>query len=365
MLTLITGTPGAGKTLYAVSELARKVPGSTIESNGEAVPRRLLSNVKDLLVEHERIDAEALNNWHEWAQPGDVILFDEVQEVWRPRALGKDVPPGIAKLETHRHMGVDIILVTQHPMLLDSNIRRLVNQHLHVRRIAKGYSMVYEWDHCSNIASLKTALQSRAWRYPKDVFALYKSAQLHTKPTVRIPRIAYVGVLALVAFVGVGKMMFDKLSARLDTQAIAQAPTPTPAPKPLPPSLPPPPIAGAPPSGSPPAAPADTEPVVAAAPVFLGCIASATDCRCYDDSGRLADITPQQCREGSTRVLSIIERGAPGAGLAAAFRPDTRGPVPPGHEPATGGSEAPAGGQVAVMPGAGYGLASRSAGRAL
>ena len=33
MLVLITGTPGAAKTLYAVSEIASAVPGSTVEKD--------------------------------------------------------------------------------------------------------------------------------------------------------------------------------------------------------------------------------------------------------------------------------------------------------------------------------------------
>lgn len=349
MLTLITGTPGAGKTLYAVSELARKVPGSTVESEGRAVPRRLLSNIKDLLVEHEHIDAAALNTWHEWAQPGDVILFDEVQEVWRPRALGKDTPPAIAALETHRHKGVDIILVTQHPMLLDSNIRRLVNQHLHVRRIAKGFSWIYEWDHCSNISTFKTALQSRVWRYPKDVFALYKSAQLHTKPVTRMPRLLLVGVLAVVALGVAGKVAYSRITERFGGPAATAQPLPdAPASGPSGESAPAK-DAGVP---APAGAPMPDAPVVASTPVFLGCIASASACRCYEESGRLADVSPEQCRDGATSVLAVVQQWS-GAGLASAIRPYGRGPVPSGSDNADHGSEAAAAGLSAEVYSAG------------
>lgn len=197
MLTLITGTPGAGKSLYAVWNFARPVPGSTVENAGQSVPRRLLSNIKDLLVEHEKIDADSLNNWQTWAKPGDVIIFDEVQEVWRSRAIGSKVPDCVAALETHRHMGVDLVLITQHPMLLDPNIRRLVNQHLHLRRITKTVAMVYEWDHADNPGNTRTCVASKVWMHPKPAYKLYKSAQLHTKPTVRVPFIVWFGLLAV------------------------------------------------------------------------------------------------------------------------------------------------------------------------
>jgi len=320
MLTLITGTPGAGKTLYAVSELARNVPGSTVENNGVAVPRRLLSNVKDLAIEHQPITADDLNKWHEWAQPGDVILFDEVQEVWRPRSLGKEVPPAIAALETHRHKGVDLILITQHPMLLDTNIRRLVNQHMHVRRIASGFSWLYEWDHCSNISTFKTAIQSRIWRYPKDVFSLYKSAQLHTKPVARIPRIAYVGIVALFAFIGLGKYAFDRASSRFQAPAVASKPLPDA------PTVPPPAVAASAALATQ-AATAKPSPVhrPESSPSYAGCIYSVNDCRCFDLAGILVKLDRSACLEAANDPsIRLAGSGARSVGPSSSVPPITQ-----------------------------------------
>lgn len=220
MLTLITGTPGSGKSLYATWELARSVPESDYEHNGEKKKRRLFSNIKNLLIEHSHIDADDLNRWHQWAQPGDVILFDEVQEVWRPRGLGTKVPDCIAKLETHRHMGVDMILVTQHPMLVDPNIRRLVNQHIHMRRIAKSVAMRYEWDHCSNVGQVKGALSSGVWWYPKKAYSLYKSAEVHTKPTVRFPKIAFLGVAAVAGLAFAAPMTLERIKGTFRGESV-------------------------------------------------------------------------------------------------------------------------------------------------
>lgn len=229
MLTLITGTPGAGKTLMAVWDFARNVPGSTIETTakvvshgveyqpGDAVPRHLFTNIRDLLVEHQHISADDIMKWHEWAQPGDTILYDEVQEVWRPRPLGnKDVPPCVAALETHRHKGVDIILVTQHPMLLDSNVRRLTNKHIHLRRLMNGTSYVYEWDGCSvNPGATKSAINGRLWWFPTKAFRLYKSAQLHTKTTAKLPSIFWIGLLAVAGLAVAGPFAYKRVKERL------------------------------------------------------------------------------------------------------------------------------------------------------
>ncbi len=77
---------------------------------------------------------------------GSIVLIDEVQRLMRPRIHGSKVPAFIAELETHRHRGIDLVLITQHPMLLDSNVRRLTGQHFHViRKFGTQMANVYEW----------------------------------------------------------------------------------------------------------------------------------------------------------------------------------------------------------------------------
>lgn len=198
MITLITGTPGAGKTLYAVSELL----------GGEYAGRPLyVDGIPDLLLDHEVTEESA--TWHEWIPEGKdaVLVVDECQRVWRPRSFGKNVPEGVAAMETHRHMGVDIVLITQHPNLLDANIRRLVGRHIHVRRLwGFNRTMVYEWDGATDPQRTSTAV-SRSWTYPKKAFTWYKSATAHTARKQRVPIALYLLVGAiigvpLVAFMG-------------------------------------------------------------------------------------------------------------------------------------------------------------------
>lgn len=332
MLTLITGTPGAGKSLYAVWELARKVPGSTVEKDGQAIPRRLLSNVKDLLLEHETIGPEQLDKWHEWAQPGDVILFDEVQEVWRPRGLGTKVPDCIAALETHRHKGVDIILITQHPMLVDPNIRRLVNQHLHVRRLAKSVAMVYEWDHCSNPGMVKTALQSRVWFHPKQAYKLYKSAQVHTKPVTRLPRVALLGVAAVAVLAYVAPMAYGRITERLGGSG-----------KPLPEAVAAKPAASgaAQASGLVPPPDAPESAASSMTVTYIGCIASSTKCRCWDAQGVMAVVTDAMCRDEVSRLGNLV---APNGAVSAPVTP-----VPPSRPEAASPGEAAAPGRPSLI----------------
>jgi zona occludens toxin len=308
MLELITGTPGAGKSALAVTEVCKAVPGSFIEATdrvtshgitydkGDKVPRHLYTNIPHLLLEHTLIDADGFRTWHKWAEPGDVIVFDEAQEVWRPRALGKDVPEEIAALETHRHRGVDIVVITQHPMLIDANVRRLVNRHRHVRLLPASQRLLYEWDHQGTPGSYKTCTAKRPWRPSKKDLALYRSAQLHTKSTVRMPK-ALLAVMAL-AIAG-GMVMVPQVVARVSGKATEkeQAAAKAPASPALPGLLG---VPGMPgpvtiPTEAQRAALAASAPASAAsssstfsAPVVAGCMMVKDDCRCFStDGGRV------------------------------------------------------------------------------
>lgn len=190
MIILITGTPGSGKTLFTVSELLA----------GQFKDRPLFINgIPDLLIPHEPISDEDVGTWFDGKlKPGSVIVIDEVQRMWRPRAASQTPPPAVAKLETHRHQGIDFIIITQHPQLIDVNVRRLVGRHLHVRRtFALGAAVVYEWDHCENPGNVKQAT-SKLWRYPKAAFKLYRSSELHTKAGGKMPLAVWVAIAAVL-----------------------------------------------------------------------------------------------------------------------------------------------------------------------
>lgn len=87
MITVITGTPGAGKTLYTIEKLLLPLVGKTVkgrDADGNEVehPRTIYTNINGLQIDHELIDGgdnQGLRDWHKWAKPGAVIVFDEVQ----------------------------------------------------------------------------------------------------------------------------------------------------------------------------------------------------------------------------------------------------------------------------------------------
>ncbi|WP_159912023.1 zonular occludens toxin domain-containing protein [Pantoea sp. 18069] len=228
MITIISGTPGAGKTLYTIEKLVLPLVGKTItgtDANGDPVevPRTIYTNINGLQIDHELIDGgenQGLRDWHKWAKPGSVIVFDEVQKVWPPRANGSKVPEDIQTLDTHRHMGVDFILITQNVVNIDKHIHALGGRHLHVRRIANmPLAIVYEWDHVSRGLMFSKSLTKSPWRYDKKVFKLYKSAQLHTKQPRRLPGLVWFILIAIIAMVILAPTLKARMEDRFNGQA--------------------------------------------------------------------------------------------------------------------------------------------------
>jgi zona occludens toxin len=294
MITIITGTPGAGKTLYAVSKLLQKLLGQTFvgkdPATGQPVeqPRRIFTNIKGLTLDHTLIDGGntgGLRNWHEWAQPGDVIVFDEVQEVWKPRANGSAVPPDIQALETHRHMGVDFILITQGINLTERNLSMLCGRHLHVRRVAAmPFAIVYEWDVASRSLLFSKAMSTEKWWYDRKAYKLYKSAELHTKIEKRMPSVIWVVLVAVIACGAAAPWLYNRYGERfgwIKPAPLALADKAGKSPENG--------LAAPSPAG---AASGPAGKTAEKAPVFAGCVASRARCTCYDTD--MAQVVKEQ-----------------------------------------------------------------------
>jgi zona occludens toxin len=189
MITLITGTPGSGKTLYTVWY---------IDKQQKAGRRLLVDGIRDLAVDHVDVDEPWLRKWFEHREQNDLIVIDEAQRIWPPTSVSVKVGEDIEKLHIHRHLGVDFILITQHPQRISKAVRDLVGRHVHVRKLfGLNRAMLYEWDHCHNVGSLKDSVKTM-WTYPRNVFRLYTSAEIHTKQKAVIPKALFVLPIALI-----------------------------------------------------------------------------------------------------------------------------------------------------------------------
>jgi len=357
-IILITGLPGHGKTLYTIARFkaeAEKKHREIFQCSGEpdATIRKAgtLKPITGIKLAWPTIDPM---KWFE-APPGSLVIIDECQFVFPVRGRGEPAE-WIGRLATHRHLGIDIVLITQNPMLLDSFVRRLIDQHFHiVRKFGTKFATIHEYPNGVHDQVAKSRGQSitHEWSYPKDVFDLYTSAEVHTVK-VRIP--ARVWLLVAVPFILGGLIWF--LWMRLQPEAVAErvngAPPVSASPAAARPGRSGPPGRPGQPTQQPaspsayltsfeprvpnldytaPAYDGITQPVEA--PYPAACVSSAKDCRCYSQQATRLSVPDDMCRQIVDRGFFVAWR----AGAKSSAEPQQQGraaPLPPGGVVARG-----------------------------
>ncbi|MDO4682769.1 MAG: zonular occludens toxin domain-containing protein [Lautropia sp.] len=192
-------------------------------------PARLLyvSGVPDLNLPGRTVHPlDDVATWPDTVPDGALVVIDEVQRVWRPKPSGQPIPREISELETHRHRGIDFVIITQAPGLVHKNVRQLVGRHVHLRDVGMLGRWWYEWPEVAEncLTGWKNAPIKRRYRLPRRVFGLYRSASMHVKPSRSLPMMAVVGVVATVAALAIGISAYRNIVAR-STEPEKPAPT--------------------------------------------------------------------------------------------------------------------------------------------
>lgn len=323
-INFITGLPRTGKTLWAlcrVREIAEKdkrpvyycnIPGVTIPGWQE--------------IDHP-------DKWME-CPDSSIIVIDELQDFWQKAGSGQKVPTPILELSKHGKRGIDFYIITQEPELVHQTPRLLCQHHYYiVRAFGSSNVMVYQFEriqiHPEKVKN--KASHKFPWRYNKEAFNWYKSADVHNiKRKLPWQIWAIPVVLAIIPLLGYGiYWSFGAMTAKAKSVVPgASAPGAPPAPGQALPGLPgqnlPP---GASPIPAPGAAPAQRvmttydylkerapriEGIAHTAPVYDGltapsrvsypaaCIQSKKagwgDCRCYTQDGTLYRTTVEICK---------------------------------------------------------------------
>lgn len=200
MLFLRTGLPGAGKTLNTIKELDEEHQVDPENPNlrlhkdpehPELPPRTIYYNgIPDLKVDQLK------SRWIEWDDPdhwydlpdGSIIVIDEAQGTF-----GTDVRTRVDKVtrfEKHRHQGLDIHLITQHPSLICLPVRKLCGKHINFIRPygrTKGIFR-HEYEMCIDSpekrVNFKMAQESKI-EFDSHYFKLYKSSTVHTHKKIK------------------------------------------------------------------------------------------------------------------------------------------------------------------------------------
>lgn len=202
MMYLITGQPGNGKTLYALK---------TIEERRQKENRPVFYHgIPELTIPW--LPLEKPEEWYKLPE-GSIIVIDECQKTFPPRPSAQKPPIHVSEFETHRHKGFDLYLLTQHPSLVDNHLKRLAGKHYHViRSFGMQRADVFEMQSVMDPSAknLKDSLRKQ-FKYPKEVYAWYKSSDLHTHKR-KLPWQYYAIPIALLLLVTLLYFSFRNIS---------------------------------------------------------------------------------------------------------------------------------------------------------
>lgn len=216
MIYLITGNMGTGKTSKVVSMILNNEDGlfKMKLEDGTEVPRPLYfchidglnkEKFKAKELTEEQIQSAPLN---QLVPTGSVVIVDECDYAYPTRSAGREVPPYIKTLKELRHEGYTLILMTQHPMMIDPYLRNLVSKHIHLERKPIGMKQYWWYKAVTSLENpaAVTGVQSASWKPPKDAFKYYKSSSQHLKFKKNIPLAVYalVAIFVLIAWKGYG-----------------------------------------------------------------------------------------------------------------------------------------------------------------
>lgn len=207
----------------------------------------LINNQLDLKLEHildvrqQYADINGLKVDHVLKTPddwrttpdGSIVYYDEAQQHERYRSGTQSNKDEIVqKLQVHRHTGHDIWFITQSPRFLNAFVLDLVGEHYHLHRpYGAKLASVYYWRSCrkqpQSTASRELAENEFLFKYPKSLFAHYKSATSHSVK-FKIPKKFFIiSVVAICLGIFVWNMIFsDKTQKFINPEAAKEESNP-------------------------------------------------------------------------------------------------------------------------------------------
>ena len=341
-ITLITGSPGSGKTALIVDFIDKAIEkGRPVFQMGIpelSLPHSPTPPVDEWTVQRADPDHPELMLPYFNFPENSLVVLSEAQRVYRPRANGVKVPDHVAAFETVRHTGVTFIFDTQHPGFIDGHIRKLVGQHIHLIDFGFLGRRHYEWPYCGEPDQFKSAPIKKPYKLPKRVFGLYKSASLHIKRKYTVPpAVIALAVLATI-FIGGGAYLWHSMSKKFEPAPVAKSQSEQvgkgvqPVANGLPvvsvddvameltPRI----------YNRPETAPAyDALRQAKSMPLVVGCIATQSRCRCQTQQGTDAGLDETACRSWLAKppFNPYHEPEAPAQVAGAARHEPTRPPV--------------------------------------
>ena len=217
---MLEGVPGSGKSYYAVSERLLKwvragrrvyvfVDGFYLDRLAlfEGMDVSQLEKQITLWMTGEDVKAGLLQ-----VEPGSAVLIDEVQTVFRSK--DKTDPQLLRWLETHRHRGIDLVLMCQQYGQVTLGVNRLVEATTKFRRLDRfGLKNRYQASVRGNPEELEV-IRMFSGKYEPKLYAYYSSyssasvretargGSMLKSPTLIVGALGLVVAVAWVAFGG-------------------------------------------------------------------------------------------------------------------------------------------------------------------
>lgn len=199
-IRLITGIPGSGKTLYAVSELKK-----IVEQNAKSdEPRKIYCDITGLKITN--IEPPPID-WRT-TPTNSLLIYDEAQfhKEFAP-SRGVSNSEIVRDLTIHRKTGHEIWLITQDPKRLHNDILAMVEQHHHLERpYGAKLASIYEYRgverNPSSVSAKNRVENKRLFAYDKSLFDYYESSQVKDGIKMRLPRELTFWLVVLVVITG-------------------------------------------------------------------------------------------------------------------------------------------------------------------
>lgn len=192
MISLYSGTPGSGKSLHCAQVIRNHLKFysdviGTFHINKECLFKKSLYNYTyiniyslspDFLVSYAKT-----HKLKKGVEGSFLLVIDEAQRLFNSRTWNnKDRNEWITFFAEHRHLGFDIILVSQNDRMLDRQIRALIEYEFIHRKITqfgiKGKLLalfVGTFAYVKNWYPLKEKIDSAFFRADKRLFNFYNT----------------------------------------------------------------------------------------------------------------------------------------------------------------------------------------------
>lgn len=220
-ITFIAGIPGSGKTALLIDLLQRECIAQNrpvfIDWRLNPVTNTEGPSIPELGIPHSIIpDAR---KWHEDGvlPDGAVLVIDEAQDVWPAAPAGSKLGPDLLAMNRIRHRGISLYFTSQRPAMIHAHVRGLVGRYILLRDLGLLGRRWHEWpEFPEHPLAFKSAISTKSYKLPKHVFGLYKSASVHVKRQLFVPRAVIMLGVALVALVGLCFYAWQSISKKTE-----------------------------------------------------------------------------------------------------------------------------------------------------